>query len=136
MIKCAKYLNDLGVILYFHNDKNLEDMVILEPRWLTKVMASLFTTKHNYAKNGLLKEADLGQIWKEYPAEIHPRLMALLETFEIIHRVGAIDSSLISALFAGYVFFLLAFVTPFTSNSQIFTLLQSSTSTFSFCTGH
>jgi hypothetical protein len=80
-------------------------MVILEPRWLTKVMASLFTTKHSFAKNGLLKESDLSQIFKEYPASIHPQLLILLETFEIIHRVGNIDSSLITALFAEYFIF-------------------------------
>jgi hypothetical protein len=37
VLECAKYLHDVGSIVYFANDPTLADIVVLEPRWLTQV---------------------------------------------------------------------------------------------------
>lgn len=49
------------------------------------MLASIITTKHTYAKDGVLPHANLKHIWKPplYPQFLHPHLMALLEKFEI-----------------------------------------------------
>eukprot|EP01119_Soliformovum_irregulare_P012881 TRINITY_DN3370_c0_g1_i1.p1 TRINITY_DN3370_c0_g1~~TRINITY_DN3370_c0_g1_i1.p1 ORF type:complete len:2124 (-),score=675.67 TRINITY_DN3370_c0_g1_i1:56-5518(-) len=86
--KAAQLLSDLGVIVFF-NDPNLKDLVILDPQWLTRVMATLITTKPNFIKNGMLAESNLGQIWKapDFPESLHPLLLNLFKKFEVTHSV-------------------------------------------------
>ena len=59
----AEILHNLGTLLHF-NDRGLQDLVILNPQWLTKVMSSVITTKHTYARSGLLRHHTLCQIWR------------------------------------------------------------------------
>src|SRR5690242_7926470 len=49
------------------------------------MMSTVITTKHNYARNGILYYQYLGQIWQppEYPEHLHPFLLSLLNKFEI-----------------------------------------------------
>lgn len=84
---CAHYLYEVGAITYFKDDKALSHLVILSPDWLIDVMRSLFTTKHTWAKNGVLQHANLSHIWKEYSPDIHSMLLYLLEKFEILLHV-------------------------------------------------
>lgn len=48
-------------------------------------------------RGGVLNHADLDFIWKAplYPPELHPFLLAVLEKFEVLHRLeGTLTSSL------------------------------------------
>lgn len=97
VIRCARLLSDFSTIIYFDKDPNLADLVILDPNWLTNgtyfnnlsvkliflAMATLFTTKHTWVKNGVLSHSALVQIWKEYPPSVHAALLYLLQKFEI-----------------------------------------------------
>ena len=51
-------MTELGVILHY-NKTTMEDMVILDPQWLTKLMATLITSKPNFVKNGMLPHSVL-----------------------------------------------------------------------------
>ena len=61
--RASKTLHELGSIVHFDADPKLSDMVVLSPRWLTEMLATVFTTKHNFAKNGILPHSSLLQIW-------------------------------------------------------------------------
>jgi hypothetical protein len=52
------------------------------------MLANLFTTKHRWIKNGVLKKASLAQIWKEYPPEMHEQLFKLMQKFEIAYTLN------------------------------------------------
>ena len=81
----ARALHTWGTIFY-HSDVILQDLIILDPSWLTKLMATILTTKHSYVRNGVVLHRDLIHIWhpSEYPLEFHQSLHQLLENFEII----------------------------------------------------
>jgi leucine-rich repeat kinase 2 len=96
----AEYLHSLGVIIYFGDrDSGLADIVITDPEFLTKLMATIVTTKANFVQDGVLQHSALPQIWREptYPATIHPLLLTLLQKFEICFNLGR-DSSLFPVL--------------------------------------
>jgi len=78
-------MNELGVIVHFHEPPALADLVILDPQWLTHLMSTLVTTKQNFVKQGILHSNDFGQIWKapEFPEYTHGILSSLLQKFEI-----------------------------------------------------
>lgn len=83
VIDCVMFLSRIGSVLYFPDDPLISNLVVLDPQWLIDVMATLFTTKNSWIRDGLLKHSDLPHIWKEYPAPIHPFLIHLFHRFQI-----------------------------------------------------
>ena len=84
--EAAKFLHSTGIICYFSDIKSgLNDLVILDPQFLTNVMSCMVTLKHRYGTEGVIYQKDLIHIWKEFPRELHKTLMNLLEKFEISH---------------------------------------------------
>src|SRR3989338_4566284 len=68
----------------------LRDFVILDPQWLTDVMATVISTKTRALDQGILHHDYLRmQIWKgeEYPPYLHDTLLLLLEKFHIAFRL-------------------------------------------------
>jgi hypothetical protein len=96
--RAARLFHKLGALLYFDNLKELKDFVILDIQWLFEVMATLFTTKHRWVKeHGILNIESLSQIWKNYPIEIHKKLLSLITKFQIAFPV--MDKEKLSFLF-------------------------------------
>lgn len=87
--RCLHFLHDLGVLIYFDEpDLKLQSIVIIDPQFLTNVMATIITTKHKI-RNGILHHQDLSMIWRapEFPETIHYVLLNLLEKFEILYTL-------------------------------------------------
>ena len=82
----CNFLRDIGSLLIF-DGLGLENLVILNPRWLTNVMSSLITFRHSWVKAGTLPLQDVPQVFKIYPIEMHETLLSLLEQFAIIFRI-------------------------------------------------
>lgn len=90
----ASFLNDLGTIVWV-DDARLSSMVILDPQWLAKLMATLITSKMNFVNNGILERKNLHFLWKppEFPESLHTNLINLLEQFEILYRMPSAGAS-------------------------------------------
>ncbi|GAF89042.1 unnamed protein product, partial [marine sediment metagenome] len=95
----ASWLHDLGAILYFHEDKGLEDMVILQPEWITKAISKVLEDEHTRdSKDGVLGHKSLPEIWKEYDKNLHPAFLRLMEKFDLSYRIHGEDSSVVAGL--------------------------------------
>lgn len=82
------YLHDLGVVLHFHNDNLLKDIVILSPEWGTDAVYKILDAQSNLLKdrNGILFYEDLENIWSDkvkYPTSIYPYVLKLMENFQL-----------------------------------------------------
>eukprot|EP01088_Endostelium_zonatum_P020081 TRINITY_DN722_c1_g1_i1.p1 TRINITY_DN722_c1_g1~~TRINITY_DN722_c1_g1_i1.p1 ORF type:complete len:2287 (+),score=512.39 TRINITY_DN722_c1_g1_i1:319-7179(+) len=66
---------------------SLSDTVFLDPQWLTHVLATIVTLRHNLTKDGRLNHDDLPLIWKppKFPTDLHPMMLQLLTKFEIAY---------------------------------------------------
>jgi hypothetical protein len=53
--RTSRTLHELGSLVHFESDPKLSGLVILSPKWLTEFMATVLTTTHNFAKNGILR---------------------------------------------------------------------------------
>ena len=82
----TEFLMRTGSILNFHDksDRNLKDLVILNPQWLARVMACLITTKGNFVTEGYLLSGDVKKIFSQFDSDIQSQIMSLLEKFKII----------------------------------------------------
>ncbi|RPH24755.1 MAG: GTP-binding protein, partial [Bacteroidales bacterium] len=85
----SDYLHDLGVILHFRNEPLLADTVILNPEWATAAVYKIMDTKEIVENKGRFKYDDLKTLWPshDYPANIHPQLLRLMEKFELCFPV-------------------------------------------------
>ena len=94
-----EYLHDLGVIIHFQDIK-LQDMVILKPEWATKAVYKILDTDAVKERNGILLHSELGQIWDTsiYPQEIHPKLLDLMNKFELAYELPDKKSHLVAEL--------------------------------------
>lgn len=105
VLAATQYLTDLGEIVYFNDEKSgLNEIVILDPQWLTTVLATVVTMKQSWVKDGIILKKHLSHIWKppEFPEEIHQNLLAILEKFEVAlrlsHTSGEDEKILIASL--------------------------------------
>jgi internalin A len=94
------YLHDLGVIIHFHEPLALKDMVILDPEWATKAVYKILDFKPVRNRQGILLHNELDQIWdiKKYPINIHPRLLELMNKFELAYELPDKKSHLVAEL--------------------------------------
>ncbi|PKQ66921.1 hypothetical protein BZG01_08955 [Labilibaculum manganireducens] len=83
------YLNDLGDIIYFKDDIMLNNLVIINPHWLTKAIYQLIHSLQVQKNNGLFEANNLSKYLndKQYPKGKHYELLSLMEKFEICFKV-------------------------------------------------
>jgi small GTP-binding protein len=93
--RATLYLHSVGSIIFFEADARAGHLVVVEPQWLTKCVATILTTKHRAVRaDGVLTSQMLQQIWRapDYPPELHGHLRALLERFEVMHPLRSLLS--------------------------------------------
>lgn len=83
-------IHELGSIVYL--GEHLDAFIILDPQWITKIFASILTTKHNFAKDGLLSQNDVvTHLWgtksSDFPPHLHAIMLDLLEHFQCIFKM-------------------------------------------------
>lgn len=95
--KATQFLHDTGSLVWF-NEEGLSDIVCLRPDFLAEVFAAVISAKTGLS-SGILKHEFLLQIWKGFPLYLYPYMLALLEKFEITHRLegSAINNTAISS---------------------------------------
>jgi GTPase SAR1 family protein len=113
IISAAKFLHNLGTIMFFASDGYLGraspfslrvsssfstrslslDMAILSPHWLMKIVSTLFSTSHSFARDGVLKHSDLVFLWQSYPKTLFGHFLALMERFEIIYQLPNVKTA-------------------------------------------
>ena len=91
-LSLIKYLHDLGIVLYYHEDDLLCGLVILSPQWGTDAVYKVLDKQQRVLKgrNGILFYKDLPKIWKDrklYPKTLYPHLLKLMEKFQLAFKV-------------------------------------------------
>ncbi|MEZ4772260.1 MAG: COR domain-containing protein [Bacteroidia bacterium] len=87
MSDLSQMLHDLGIILHYHEDLNLSDLMILNPEWAVNAVYEIL--KHEEVKNnqGRFEKELLLKIWseKKYTREEQRHLMNLMlkDSFEV-----------------------------------------------------
>lgn len=87
--RCVHLLHDFGSLIYFDDPSlGVQDLVIIDPQFLTNVMATIITTKTSI-RDGIMPHNFIPMIWRppEFPLEIHELLLSLLKKFEIAYTL-------------------------------------------------
>lgn len=61
----SDFFHDIGVMIHFHNDFDLKDIVILNHEWITKGVYKVLDNKNVIANRGRFTNEDLERIWAD-----------------------------------------------------------------------
>jgi serine/threonine protein kinase len=88
LLRATEFLHELGSLVHF-KQPGLSNFVILDPHWLTEVMATVVSSKTSLDRGILHHRFLTSHIWKgeQYPSHLHPVLLLLLEKFQITFRM-------------------------------------------------
>jgi len=83
-------LHNLGEILYFQERDELSSLVILNPEWVTELIALVVRSKEVRQNGGILRKADLAALWKraDLEPEIRDHLVRLMDWFDLTYATG------------------------------------------------
>jgi len=90
----GSYLHDLGKILYFRDDYELYNLVVLKPNWITKAISLVLEDDRVRDARGILAHAELPRIWsvdemgKPYEPHLYPLFLRLMEKFDLSYQIG------------------------------------------------
>ncbi|PEB20796.1 hypothetical protein COO05_31215 [Bacillus toyonensis] len=88
----SKYLHDLGIVLHFHEDMILKNMVILSTEWGTTAVYKVLDAEDDILRNrnGILYYEDLPNIWTNneiYSEDKYLLILRLMENFQLSFEV-------------------------------------------------
>jgi hypothetical protein len=83
----AGQLHNLGEILYFQERDELAGLVILNPTWVTELIALVVRSKEVREDHGILSKEDLAELWKESDPqpEVRKHLIRLMDWFDLTY---------------------------------------------------
>jgi len=96
----ADLLHDLGKIIFFKNDPYLNDLVILNPEWVTHAVYKAYDDNDIVKSNGIFNVLNFFNAWndKQYPREKHLTILRLMSKFEICFNIPNTDSYILPEL--------------------------------------
>jgi len=96
----SDYLHDLGIILHFRSDPVLADTVILKPEWATGAVYALIDSLEIQNNKGQFNRSNLTRYWDNelYPTGLHPKLLRLMEKFELCFNIVGTDDYILPEL--------------------------------------
>jgi internalin A len=90
----ARALHDLGEIVYFADDPELNRRVILHPVWLDKRITRVLDSKQVADARGVLTRAERDRLWADLDdPDLHERLVRMMERFDLAYRIGDTEHS-------------------------------------------
>jgi len=82
----AKWLHELGELLYFHDNEDLKNVVILKPQWVTEHISLVLTSRQVIDKQGVLTDAHRDTLWSDLDHEMREHFSNLMEQFDLSYR--------------------------------------------------
>lgn len=81
-------LHLLGDILYFDEDEDLRDTVIIRPQWVNGYIAKVLDSADVAAERGLLSRSHERQLWSDLDAGLRDRFLHMMEKFDLSYRIS------------------------------------------------
>ena len=82
----TQWLHELGDILYFKEDDELNDLVILNPQWVTEAISDVLESKEVIEKDGILTREHRDKLWGNIDENIREHFLRLMERFDLSYR--------------------------------------------------
>ena len=82
----AQWMHELGDILFYRDDKELNDLVILKPQWVTKYISKVLESDDVIGQDGLFTRKHMEDLWGDLPTGMRDHFLRLMERFDLSYR--------------------------------------------------
>ncbi len=82
----AQWLHELGEILYFSDDEELNDVVILNPQWATQAISRVLDSDEVIDNHGLFTRRHMDTLWRDLDPGMRDHFLRLMEKFDLSYR--------------------------------------------------
>ncbi len=82
----ARWLHELGDILYFPDNDDLKDTVILKPQWVTQYISKVLVSEEVINRHGVFTRAHMDELWATLDAGMREHFLRLMERFDLSYR--------------------------------------------------
>ncbi len=84
----ATWLHELGDVLFFQDDEELHDTVILEPVWVSEYISEVLDSDDDDLEVfGIFTRALMDELWEDLPPIMRNRFLRLMEKFDLSYRI-------------------------------------------------
>ncbi|MEO1181413.1 MAG: COR domain-containing protein, partial [Cyanobacteria bacterium J06636_28] len=82
----ANWLHELGDILFFQDDDDVNDLVILKPQWVTEYISKVLTAEEVIKRNGIFTRQCMNHVWADIQPGLRNFFLRLMERFDLSYR--------------------------------------------------
>ncbi|MEH2146278.1 COR domain-containing protein [Nostoc sp.] len=82
----ARWLHELGEILYFQDNEELNDTVILKPQWVTEYISKVLESKDVSDRLGIFTRQEMDRLWRDLERWMRDHFLRLMERFDLSYR--------------------------------------------------
>ncbi|NDJ25475.1 GTPase, partial [Nostoc sp. B(2019)] len=82
----ARWLHELGEILYFQDNEELNDTVILKPQWVTEYISKVLESEEVIKRVGIFTRQEMAQLWRDLEPSMRDHFLHLMERFDLSYR--------------------------------------------------
>ncbi len=83
----AKQLHQLGDILFFDDDDELQDTVLLDPSWVSKMISNVLVHDKIVEGIGVFRRQHMEEVWPDLEPIMRDRFLRLMEKFDLSYRI-------------------------------------------------
>lgn len=83
----TKWLHELGDILYFPDDPELNDIAVLKPQWVSQYISRVLTSEDVARKVGIFTRQTMDEVWADADPTLRERFLRLMEKFDLSYRI-------------------------------------------------
>ncbi len=83
----TKWLHELGEILFFQDEPELNDTVILNSQWVTEAISRVLESDDVIRQVGIFTREHMNQLWREHPQWLRDHFLRLMEQFDLSYRI-------------------------------------------------
>ncbi len=82
----VRWLHELGDVLYFPDNAELSNTVILKPHWVTEYISKVLTSKEVIERRGVFTRRHMDELWTVLDAGMRDHFLRLMERFDLSYR--------------------------------------------------
>jgi internalin A len=91
-------LHSLGELLFYPEDEELSDLVVLHPQWLTTYISRVLDSERVLHDGGVFQHALGNEIWRDVDRAMRRHFIRMMENFDLSYRTEDRASSLVVEL--------------------------------------
>ncbi|HEU5473877.1 MAG TPA: COR domain-containing protein [Actinophytocola sp.] len=92
----AKAMHELGDLLYYPDDPELDHIVVLRPAWVNDYISKVLDSPEVAERHGVLTRDHLNELWADLDHGVRQHFLGMMEKYDLSYRVEGTRSGDVS----------------------------------------